>query len=377
MIAHASTVHPRQDVRILFKEAATLAASFGEVTVFVQDGKGDAPGPQGVTIRDTGRPARNRFARIITGSARMARALRRARPDLIHIHDPELIPAGLVLKLLGHRVIYDAHEDLPRQILAKHYLPKILRRPLAILARVLEGLAARCFDGIVAATPTIAARFPASRTALVRNYPLLAEFPSFRPRKEDGHPVVAYVGGISPVRGSTAMVCAMEHVTCGARLDLAGPVTPATHLSELAATAGWRHCRYAGTLDRAGVATLLGSAHLGLVLLSPKPAYREALPVKMFEYMAAGLPVLASDLPLWRQILGQTGAGLTVDPNDPRAIAAAVDHILGTPRLAAEMGRRGRAAVLESFNWEAEARALIALYDQILKPRPQPIAAES
>lgn len=377
MIAHASTVHPRQDVRILTKEAATLAARFGEVTVFVQDGKGDASGTLGVTIRDTGRPARNRFGRIVGGSARMARALWRARPDLIHIHDPELIPAGLVLKLLGHRVIYDAHEDLPRQILAKHYLPKLLRRPLAVVASGLEGLAARCFDGLVAATPTIAARFPAPRTALVRNYPLLDEFPSFRPDRKHGRPIVAYVGGISPVRGSTAMVSAMEYVTCGARLDLAGPVTPAKHLSELATTAGWPRCRYAGKLDRAGVATLLGSAHLGLVLLSPTPAYREALPVKMFEYMAAGLPVLASDIPLWREILAQTGAGLTVDPSDPKAIAAAIDHILGNPELAVEMGQRGRAAVIESLNWESEARALIALYDQILNPRPQPIAAES
>ena len=106
----------------------------------------------------------------------------------------------------------------------------------------------------------------------------------------------------------------------------------------------------------------------GLVTLHPVINYLDALPIKMFEYMAAGIPVIASDFPLWREIVVGNQCGLCVDPMDPAAIARAIDHLAQHPDEACQMGENGRRAVLEKFNWAVEEKKLIQLYEDLLKP---------
>ena len=103
----------------------------------------------------------------------------------------------------------------------------------------------------------------------------------------------------------------------------------------------------------------------GLVLFRPAPNHLEAQPNKLFEYMSAGLPVIASDFPAWRELVEGTGAGLLVDPDDPQAIAHAIAWILRHPAEAEQMGRRGREAVYRDFNWDREAEKLAACYRNI------------
>jgi glycosyltransferase involved in cell wall biosynthesis len=104
------------------------------------------------------------------------------------------------------------------------------------------------------------------------------------------------------------------------------------------------------------------------VLFHPEPNHLEAMPQKIFEYMGAALPLIASDFPLWRRILGTTGCALFVDPQDPQAIADAIEFILRHPDEAEKMGRRGQAAVLEHYNWDTEAEKLVNLYSGLLTP---------
>jgi glycosyltransferase involved in cell wall biosynthesis len=123
-----------------------------------------------------------------------------------------------------------------------------------------------------------------------------------------------------------------------------------------------RHVDYAGYLSRSEVARALGTARAGLVVLQPSQAYLDSLPVKLFEYLAAGRPIIASHFPVWRRLPGLNQVGLFVDPTSPAAIANAMRWILDRPTEAAALGRAGRALTREHFSWEREQAALLRLY---------------
>ena len=160
------------------------------------------------------------------------------------------------------------------------------------------------------------------------------------------------------------MVAAMECLPAqlGAELELVGTFSPAPLEGALGLEEAWSRVVYHGRQERDGVAAALSRARVGLVVLQPRPNYLEALPVKLFEYMAAGIPCVASDFPLWREIIETAQCGLLVDPGDPEAIAAAVAWLLENESDAREMGQRGREAVENVYNWEGEARRLVDLY---------------
>lgn len=299
----------------------------------------------------------------------MFRAVLTARPKLVHFHDPELIPIALLLRLSGIKVIYDVHEDLPRQILSKPWIPTMLRRPLALVAGLVERLAALGSHAIVAATPTIADRFPVRKTYLVQNYPIVTELQDADSTPMTRRPAVAaYVGAITAIRGAREMIEALSLMPpeLDLRLAIAGQFSSASLREELASLEGWARVEEHGWLSRGEVARLLHGARMGLVLFHPVANHIEAQPTKLFEYMSAGLPVIASDFPLWRDIVGDARCGILVDPLDPAAIADAMTWIMRNPEEAQEMGLRGRKAVEERFNWHSEARNLIRAY-QLMK----------
>jgi glycosyltransferase involved in cell wall biosynthesis len=111
---------------------------------------------------------------------------------------------------------------------------------------------------------------------------------------------------------------------------------------------------------------LAAESHIGLATLLPKPNYVESYPTKLFEYMSIGLPVVASNFPLYREIVEAAGCGICVDPESPEEIAAAIAAILEDPRMAAEMGTRGQEAALQRFRWDIEAKKLGNFYARVL-----------
>jgi hypothetical protein len=230
-------------------------------------------------------------------------------------------------------------------------------------------VAARIFDAIVCANPKAADRFPGGKTIVVQNFPIASELVQPDAAPYTGRPpTFVYVGGIAVIRGAVELVAAIELLgdSTAARLELAGTINPASLEGVLRVLPGWSRVTYHGWASRSDVATLLARARAGLVVLHPTGNYPDAYPVKMFEYMSAGLPVIASDFPLWRRIVEGAGCGLLVDPTSPAEIADAMRWILDNPTEAEAMGRRGSQAVSEKYNWPREAEKLIGLYGRLV-----------
>ncbi len=369
-MVHLSTAHPRNDTRIFIKQVQTLFAALAEdVCLVVADGLGESRKPNQPAVFDLGKLPAGRFKRAMVGNFRAFMFFRRNRPQLVHFHDPELIPLGLLLRMRGSQVIYDVHEDVPRQTMNKYWIPVIFRWPVARVIAAMEWLAGKTFNGIVPATPTIAARFPMGKTVLVQNFPIQSELVlADRLPYAERSQKFAYVGGISDIRGGKEMVQALEHMDDlpEVRLEMAGDISPEWFAAELYKLTGWTKVSHRGNLGRQDVARLLGSARAGLVLFLPLPNHVDAQPNKMFEYMSAGLPIIASDFPLWRQIVAGTGCGLLVNPLDPSAIARSLCWVLDHPVEAEAMGRNGQEAVHKIYNWEREATQLVGLYKKLL-----------
>lgn len=346
------------------------------MSLVVADGKGNERA-SGVAIFDVGVRG-GRAERMLRTTARVLAQARALDADIYHLHDPELLPAGLRLKRLGKKVVFDAHEDLPLQLLGKPYLHPLAARLLARVLAAYERHACSRFDGVIAATPSIADKFRAihPNTVDVNNFPVPAEFDAALPWAGKAREV-CYVGSVSAQRGIAELVDAAALMRCGAHITLAGEFSESALPGLLRSRPGWERVLRLGHVDRAGVRAVMGRAMAGLVTLHPAPNYLEALPVKMFEYMAAGIPVIASDFPQWRAIVEACDCGVCVDPLDAAAIAAAIDRFVGDPALAERLGQNGRRAIVEQYNWPTEARKLLAFYDALQAPQGAPAYASA
>ena len=193
----------------------------------------------------------------------------------------------------------------------------------------------------------------------VNNFPLASELYTVENQWEKKEKVVCYVGGIARIRGAFEMVGVI--VKIGYRLMLAGDFEPGLE-GQLKRLSGWRQVEAMGFIDRKGVRVTMARSMAGLVVIHPTINYIDALPVKMFEYMSAGILVIASNFPLWREIIEGTECGICVDPLNPEEIAEAIQFIVEHPAETEQMGKNGRRAVEGRYNWGMEDKKLLEFY---------------
>lgn len=363
-VVHLTSVHQRYDARICLKECMSLSENYLTFLV-VADGKGDELLKQ-LNILDVGK-FHGRKSRILDGSKAILKKALELNAEIYHIHDPELIFVGLKLKKQGKKVIFDAHEDFPKQILTKHYLPLVLRKIISICAEIGERFLCRKFDGIVGATPFISKKFLEINKNVINinNYPKIEELKIIdKPQRILAQ--VCYIGGISVERGIKEVVTALTLTKNNVRLALAGKFHSVQLEQDIKQEKGWIKTNFIGFVGRKEIQELLSNTQIGLVTLYPTVSYLDSLPVKLFEYMCAGVPVIASDFPLWREIVLKHNCGLCVDPQKPEEIAKAIDYLIDNPQIAEEMGRNGFKAVQTEFNWANEEAKLLKFYESMI-----------
>lgn len=361
-VTHLTSAHDRYDTRIFLKMCSSLAAHDYDVSLIVADGLGNET-KNNVNIIDVGATTGGRLSRMTKTVRRVFEAAKALDADIYHLHDPELIPIGLKLKRLGKTVIFDSHEDVPKQMLSKPYLNLPLLRMIGQAFGFYEKFACKRLDVVIAATPFIRDKFLTinPNSININNFPILGELQS-SVGWDDKCKQVSFVGGITEISGIREVIRAMEYVQSGARLQLAGRFDDTNLEQEVKTYPGWQAIDELGFLDRSSVRSLLGRSVAGLVAFHPVPNYIDAQPNKMFEYMSAGIPVIASHFPLWREFIEGNDCGLCVDPMKPQAIAEAIDFLVNNPGRAQQMGENGRKAVEEKYNWTIEENKLLSLY---------------
>ncbi|HSO70174.1 MAG TPA: glycosyltransferase family 4 protein [Arachnia sp.] len=364
-IVHLSTVHRTRDNRIYNKECGALLDAGFDVTLVVR-ADGPEAGPVPVVAMRT--PS-NRLARLTLSQAEAWRHLARLRPGLVHIHDPELIPlAWIWARTHGAKWVFDAHENLVKQIATKPYLKPWQRGLARAYASVLTGWADRGADGIVAATDSIAGQFRNPRTAVVFNYPWLRDFAA-APSPVPGR--LVYAGDLTEERKLSFMLEVTHRLrerVPSAHLLLAGKLVGA-RAEAVARLIDGDVVRHLGLLPPREVPPVIASAQVGLIFLEPLPNYVTSLPTKLYEYMAAGVPFAASDFAFWRDTFGPLDAGVFVDSANVSATVDALAELLEDPSRCAVMGARGRAAVEDRFTFEAQALRLVELVERLGQTR--------
>jgi len=365
-----TTVHPPFDTRIFHKQAKTLVEAGYDVTLIAQHDKSETV--EGIDIIPLPE-LRNRFTRIFGLSWHAFCIARKQNADIYHFPDPELIPVGALLKLVTRaRAIYDVHEDVSKQIQRKGWVPGPLRKPLARIYSFAETVASRIFDGVVVATESIAENFDWNEAVVAHNYPrleMLPNFPEDRDEQDEETTTLIYVGGITKNRGIKEAISALSSLDENkpVRFNLIGKFQNSSFKEDIQALSEYEYVRFFGWLDPPQVYENFKKADIGIVSLHHLPRYQVALPVKMFEYMASSLPVIASDFSLWRDIVEGNDCGIMVDPESPEEIAEALEYLIDNPQQAKEMGENGRKAVEEKYSWDSEGEKLLALYKSLGK----------
>ena len=365
-IVHVTSVHRRFDTRIFVKMCCSIARNGYRIILLVADGEGSEI-RDGVQIVDVGRPS-GRIDRIFNITRKVYMRALEFRADLYHLHDPELLPMGARLKRAGYRVIFDSHEDVPLQLLAKDYMSPFIRRLISMAYGHYETMVCKKLDGIISATSLIQEKFlqRCNNVQEVANYPILDELLGASERWDIKDKQICYVGSIGRARGIEQMCSAMQHVKSDVFLNLVGPFDDEALHEKVAASPGWIRVIEYGLLDRSGVHEVLQRSLAGLVVLHPITNYMDALPIKMFEYMSAGIPVIASDFPAWREIVAGNDCGFLVNPMDPIEIADSIDLLVSNLGLAKRLGDNGRRAVELKYSWATEEKKLFDFYERIL-----------
>lgn len=363
-IIHLSSVHRDRDVRIFLKECRSLAKLFPECEVHLILAGVKERSEENVHIHSVPKVAGSRLKRMWTTVNHIYRKAKELDGDIFHLHDPELMRIALKLKRNGKKVIYDAHEDLPRQILGKSYVP--MKKIVAFGMERLENFICARLSGIITATPHIAKRFEKinKHTIAINNFPLENEIEMIAESNLNKENLVCFIGGISPIRGTKELVDAMA--LTNSKLALAGEI-PSDFKAQLSESEGWKNVEELGFIDREKSMSIKQKSVAGMVTFLPYPNHVNAQPNKIFEYMAAGLPVIGSNFPMWQELLVDNYCGICVDPTKPEEIAKAINFLINNPEEAKKMGRNGQHLVSQTYNWNAEEVKLYRFYQSMME----------
>jgi glycosyltransferase involved in cell wall biosynthesis len=359
----ASSVHTWNDTRIFQREATSLAKKYNVDLYITSDFDFNLKN----NVRIHGLPKWEKMSDRKIAIKKLFRIAIKNKFDIFHFHDPELIPLGIFVKLFRRKqVIFDIHEDVGKQILSKPYIKfKWIGKTISIIYNLIESVVIRLFDGVVVAGDDILPSYKPK--TVLNNYPLINLIGSdFNLIKKN---CFVYLGGVSSIRGVEEAANAIinlnrEYKKEPLKLRIIGNFESKEYESYFLNKFG-EIIEYFNWMDQSEAYKLVAECIAGIVLYTRVPNHYYLRSNKVFEYMAAGIPVLYSDFPDWKAKLDMYKVGFGVNPENEQQIVSRMKDLLQSDELVAGMGKNGKDAIQNKFNWEIEEKKLFELYDKL------------
>lgn len=361
-VCHVTCGHTPTDGRIFQRECRTLAFRY-EVFLIApntEDYEKDGVSVKGVTLRG------GKIGKLFHMQPILQKAIE-IDADIYQLHEPELLPIGRKLKNRGKKVIFDSHEDAPQQLAEKTWIPSILRKPLASMYTKYEKRVLKHFDAVVSVTPSIVERLRIINpsTYMITNYP---EYQDIEDLRKFG-PNICFAGGISPQWMHDVVIDSLDELDV--HYLLAGKVQNESFFEKLKQSRNWPKVDFKGLLPHNEVGHLMEESSAGIALNDyvANVGYKMGSlgNTKLFEYMMAGIPVIATDFVLWKEIVEQYDCGTCVNPHDVQAIRNAIDFYINNPDKARKQGDNGRRAVAEKYCWATQVPVLFEMYEKVIE----------
>lgn len=359
------------DIRI-FKEIETLKKKY-PIHIFLTDTEKTTPKTEHYDTVVVHRFSRQAFGfKLIQYPFSLFRYLRIVKaaahisPDICHVHDFPRLVAGILVKVLTRcNLVYDAHEDFASMVLQDNpLLMKVIRKIELLLVHLFV-------DRVITVNHSLQAYFLKSRTRthVLMNVPMLNIQRDGGPARSSDF-VIGYIGHIIKGRGYQTLIPVCTYLAeweIPFKILLVGGGPFKERIEELIRENGLQeYFIVTGEVEHDRIPSFLQQINVGVVLFKPV-RYNNIIgtPNKLFEYMAFGIPLVVSDLPEMRKIVTETHAGILVDPTDARQIAECIKYLYENPEIAGEMGKNGKKAFENTYNWDKHSEELLRVYDDI------------
>jgi glycosyltransferase involved in cell wall biosynthesis len=315
---------------------------------------------------------------------RMVRTCKDVDCNAYHAHEFDGGYVGAVLKLLtGRPVFYDVHDNVPGLLAEIKHNPRLEKIYDRIERRMIMVM-----TGIVLAGDSLTPRYSKlhKQTVVINNYPLLDSFSSGTDKpdleknphlkelsnKLDGKFVLGFTGGLSLRLGVLDMLDGISELKNedGIHLLLIGrfdrPDDKERILARLKKYKLEDQVTIEKWVDYQKLPGYLKLMDVGLALQQPIKRLLNIPPTKLFDYMASSKPVIATNLPGLAKLVNKHKCGILVEPNNKTNLVDAIKELHGSPELCRKLGRSGRKAVAEKYNWTAEGEKLVEFYTEQL-----------
>jgi len=364
-VTHLTSAHLRYDPRIFIRMCSTLATQGYAVSLVVADGKGDEVKNR-VSIIDVGCRSSGRFTRMTKTVSRVLVKAREIDADIYHLHDPELMPVGLLLKVTGKHVIFDMHENLSLQVMQKTWIPCFLRKFISRLVKVTERLLLPQFNALIVPQKIMIKMYSNLNKSVncIANYPTtvnLSNVPNLS-RKEN----LLYAGAISVDRGLLNMLNMMVQLPESYTLNLAGPIDQEC-LKLIETCDAKNRIKYHGSLSIIELNELYQKSGVGLIMFNNVGQYYMANSLKLFEYLQNGLFVLMPDFGEWVDFNKCYSVGINTQVTNAKASAKLLLQLSENDKL--EQSIKNQKIVYTEFNWSNEKQKLDLLYKNVAKQK--------